>query len=892
MANNGNKNKAPLEGETPQAGTGVAEQANAGAGARPGGDAPGTAAQKPENFASPASQPGLSQSGSSQSGSGQPGSVDAGQSAGLEVPSALAAGFAGQVRPSTTASGKTISSIPSSARPGAMGPGSMVPGAMPPGMAPGAMPGQPAQPAQPQVVAPDPADIEYEQPLIQCLSMLFKWHGRPVSPKVIAAGVPTNDGPLHPSACIRAARSVGLQAKTVYRPTLRQISSLTLPCIILLQNDNACVLLKIEGDTADVMFPENSNEVRTVLTEELEKEYTGYAIFAKPEAKLDKRASGIKLVDKEKWFWGTLRHFMPIYKHVVGASIVVNLLTMCSPLFFMNVYDRVVPNNATATLWMLALGIGISYIFDFMLRNLRSYFVDVAGRNADIILASRLMTQLLSLRLDAKPESTGSLVNNLREFESLRDFFGSTTLLALVDLPFLVIFIVIVGILGGPLVIVPTVAVPIIICAGIFLQRPMQQIAEKGFKENMQKNALLVEIVNGLETVKTTQAESRMQSIWEKVVGMSALSNCHNKRMANLSVTITILTTQLVSVFVIIWGVYLINDKTLSMGGLIASNMLAGRAMAPLSQVASMLSRLQQSRMALKSLDQLMKMPTERTPDDSYVEFGQLEHSLGLESVSFKYPNSQRFSLENVNIHINPGEKVGIIGRMGSGKSTFGRLCVGLFQPTEGAVRMGGVDVRQMDTVTLRSRIGYVSQDNYLFYGTVRENISFGTVNADDRMILRAANIAGVTDFVRGHPAGFGMQVGERGMSLSGGQRQSVAIARALLRDPDIIILDEPSSNMDNSSELALKQRLAATMGNKTLILITHRMSMLDLVDRLVVMDGGRIVADGPKNAVLNALRNEQVRAAQSPYARRVAQAAANAEQNKGPAPQPGPAGA
>lgn len=291
--------------------------------------------------------------------------------------------------------------------------------------------------------------------------------------------------------------------------------------------------------------------------------------------------------------------------------------------------------------------------------------------------------------------------------------------------------------------------------------------------------------------------------------------------------------------------------------------MLAGRSMAPLSQLAGMFARLQQSRMALKALDQLMELPTEKVVEDGYIEFGELEPSVQLEGLSFKYPNSERFALENVNMNIRPGEKVGIIGSMGSGKSSLGRLCMGLFQPTEGAVKMGGVDIRQIDTTTLRSRFGYVSQDNYLFYGTVRDNIAFGTVNVDDRMILRAANIAGVTDFVRNNPAGFGMQVGERGMNLSGGQRQSVAIARALLRDPDILIMDEPSSNMDNASEARLKQRLAATMQNKTVILITHHLSMLDLVDRLVVMEAGRILADGPKNDVLNYLRQQQLKAQQ-----------------------------
>lgn len=711
---------------------------------------------------------------------------------------------------------------------------------------------------------PDPSDVDYDPPLIQCLAGLFKLYGKPVSTRLLVAGLPKSSGPLHPSAAIRAARAAGLRAKTVYRPTLAQISPLTLPCILLLQGEKACILSSLGQEDVVALFPENGMEERSVSREALEAEYLGYAVYAKPEPRLDKRASEIKLLDSKKWFWGTLAHFLPIYKHVFGASILVNLLAVAGPLFFMNVYDRVVPNHATDTLWMLAIGIGLAYVFDFLLRNLRSYFVDVAGRNADIVLASKLMQHLLSMRLDVKPDSTGSLANNLREFESLREFFGSTTLMALVDLPFLIFFLVLIVLIGGPVAIIPMVAVPLVICAGLFMQFPLQQVTEQGFKENMQKNALLVEIINGLETIKTTMAEGRIQHAWERVVGMSAASNNHTKRMSNLSVTLTIVITQLVSVLVIIWGVYRISEGLLSMGGLIACNMLAGRAMAPLSQVASMLTRLQQSRMALKSLDLLMNLETEKPETGQYIDFGHLEHSLTLESLSFKYPGTERFALENVSIVIRPGEKVGVIGRMGSGKSTLGRMCVGLFKPTEGAVKLGGVDIRQLDMVELRSRIGYVSQDNYLFYGTVRENISFGTMNADDRMVLRAANIAGVTDFVRAHPAGFGMSVGERGMSLSGGQRQSVAIARALLQDPDILIMDEPSSNMDNSSELALKQRLAATLGNKTLLLVTHRLSMLDLVERVVVMDSGRIVADGPKNAVLNALRNEQLRVAGS----------------------------
>lgn len=715
-------------------------------------------------------------------------------------------------------------------------------------------------------MGPDPSQIDFNPPLVQCLALMFKLYNRPIAANIITARLPAGQGSHRPSSILRAARSLGLECSIVSKPELSQISPMTMPCILMLQNEQACVLASLERETATVYFPEQGSAPFRVNRGELENEYIGYAIYAKLEAKLDDRASRIQLLKTKQWFWGTLLNFLPIYKHVVLASLIINMLTLCSPLFTMNVYDRVVPNglNAEETLWALAIGITIAYVFDFLLRNLRSYFVDVAGRNADVILASRLMQQVLSMRLDAKPDSTGSLVNNLREFESLREFFSSTTMTALIDIPFLLIFLFIIWFIGGPVVVIPVLAIPIVLGIGVFLQFPMQATTEKGFKENMQKNALLVEIINGLETVKTSMAEGRMQNLWEKVVGMSALSNANSKKMVNISLTSTVLLTQLVSVGVIIFGVYRHSENLITMGGIIACNMLAGRAMAPLSQLAGMFARLQQSRMALKALDQLMHLPTENVANDSYVEFGHLDHSLALEELSFKYPQSERYALENINMEIRPGEKIGIIGSMGSGKSTLGRLCVGLYQPSEGAVKMGGVDIRQIDTTTLRSRFGYVSQDNYLFYGTVRENIAFGASNVDDRMILRAANIAGVTDFVRNNPAGFGMQVGERGMNLSGGQRQSVSIARALLRDPDILIMDEPSSNMDNFSENMLKHRLAATMGGKTVIIITHRLSMLALVERLIVMDHGRVYADGPKNDVLNLLQQEQVRAAQA----------------------------
>lgn len=718
------------------------------------------------------------------------------------------------------------------------------------------------RPSAPEHFAPSPKNVDYEHALLRSLCTMFRLLGKPVSINVLKSFLPVRQGELKPAACIRSASHAGMDARMVLRKSVADISVLTLPCILLLKGGHSCVLTAVDDEEATVIFPESGEREQQVPLERLENEFAGYAMYCKLHKRLDKRASSIKLLKTKRWFWGTIWNFMPIYKHVIVASLVTNLLVIASPLFFMNVYDRVVPNNALETLWVLAVGIIIAYTFDFLLRNLRSYFVDVAGRNADIVLASRLLQHLMGMRLDNKPDSTGALANNLREFESLREFFSSTTLLALVDLPFLFIFILIIYFIGGPLAFIPAIAVPVVTIAGILLQYPFQRVVEAGYKEAAQKNALLIEIINGLETVKTSQAEGRMQHLWERVVGMSAESNQQAKRLANLSVTFSFLSAQLVSVGIIVWGVYLIADGRLTMGALIGCNILAGRAMAPLSQIAAMLSRLQQSRMALKSLDMLMKAPLERSEDQTYFDYSGLSHDIRLEQLTFKYPGAERYALENVNLHIRPGERVGVIGKMGSGKSTLGRLCVGLYQPVEGAVKVGGVDIRQLDVADLRARTGYVSQDNYLFYGSVRDNIALGQPDLDDRMILRAATLAGVTEFVRTHPAGFGMPVGERGMALSGGQRQAVVIARALLHDPEILIMDEPSSNMDNSAEYNLKKRLASIIAGKTLILVTHRMSMLDLVDRLVVLDHGKVVADGPKDKVLEALASEQVRTA------------------------------
>jgi ATP-binding cassette subfamily C protein LapB len=704
------------------------------------------------------------------------------------------------------------------------------------------------------VSVPLSSEVDFIHLLLRSLSTLLRLKGRIVSPSFLLAGLADTDKATA-GACLRAATGAGFQGKILYRPELGDISVLTLPCILLLDGDHCCVLLLLGEDAAEVILPENGEEVTLISREDLAQQYCGYAIFGSLENRLDARVEKLSLVRPASWFWGVLRHFMPVYRHVAAASLVINLIAVTSPLFVMNVYDRVVPNNALETLWVLAIGISIAYAFDFLLKSLRTHFVDVAGHNADIILSSSLLDKVLSMRMEARPESTGALVNNLREFESLREFFSSSTLLALIDLPFLCIFLILIHSIGGVLVVLPLAAMPLMFVVGLLLQLRARHAAEHGHRHNMQKNALLTEIVNALETVKISLAGSRMQRLWEDVIRISAKATVTSHKYHSMAISFSTTISQMVSVGMIVWGVYLIRDNEMTMGGLIGCNILVSRAMAPLLQLAALLTRLQGSLVSLSALNAVMALPSEDQEDRICMDFGILPPAFTLEGLSFAYPGAERAALDRIHLHIGAGEKVGVIGRMGSGKSTLGKMLVGLYRPTEGAVKLGGVDIRQLSSSDLRCRVGFLPQEVVLFYGTIRDNIALGDPSINDHLVARAAELSGTAVFVKNHPAGFGAQVGEQGRNLSGGQRQAVGLARALVHDPEILILDEPTSNMDAGSEQRIQTRLASIIKDKTVLLITHRLSMLRIVDRLVVMEGGRIVRDGPREEVLRAMR-------------------------------------
>ena len=700
--------------------------------------------------------------------------------------------------------------------------------------------------------------------LLFCLEVLSRLLERPMSAAAFRAGLPLEEDKMSPDHFIRAAAKAGLSARLVHKK-LSDISNYTLPCVLLLDGDKACILAEVsEKGEAKIILSESGNGMTTLALKDLDILYSGYAIFARPLYQYDNRSSDLDVEKPKSWFWSVIWKFWPVYSKVALAAILVNMFAISSPLFTMNVYDRVVPNGNRAidTLIVLSIGIGIVFIFDFILKNLRVYFVDAAGKNADIILASRLLEHVMGIQLGSRPASSGSFANQLREFETLRDFFSSATLVALIDLPFIAFFIGVIYLLGGPVAWVPIVAIPVIIAGSLIIHIPLSAWVRRSFRESAQKHALLVETINGLETIKSFGAEGEIQKDWERFVAQSADSSRYLKFFSTLAMNWSGLVQQLGYVSVIIVGVFLIGEGELTMGGLIACSILSARAMAPLGQVVGLLTRFNQSKTALDALDQVLALPVERPQGKRFLHRPKLTGKIDFCDVTFSYPEQKTTALKNFNLTINAGEKVGFLGRIGSGKSTFEKLLLNLYEPQEGSIKIDGTDIRQIDPADLRANIGHIPQDIYLFYGSVKDNILLGSRNVDNEALLKAAEIAGVLNFVRDHPEGFDMQVGEGGTRLSGGQRQSIAVARALVRNPSIYMMDEPTAMMDHASETGLLNRLRPHIEDKTLLLVTHRMPLVRLVNRLIIVDAGRIVADGPRDEIIKALSKSQIRGA------------------------------
>ena len=693
-----------------------------------------------------------------------------------------------------------------------------------------------------------------EDPLLECLEFLTRHHGRPRTGEVLKAGLPDSDGPLMPRLFVRAAERAGFRARVVRR-RLAAIGKHVLPAVLILDEGRASVLLEYaEGAKIRVFSPETGGAVELLDIDDLKDSYTGYVILVRPEARLGIKDGADDIPRPRAWFWGTISRNWWSYVQVLVAAALINLFALTTPLFIMTVYDRVIPNNAFETLYVLALGVGMVLGFDFLMKSLRGYFIDAAGKRADVMLACRIFDQVLDMRVEAKPASAGAFANTLREFETIRDFFTSATLATFVDLPFIVLFIAVIWLISGPVALVLAVAVPVVLFFGMLIQIPLNVVVRRNLREAEHKHGVLVETISGLETIKSIGAEGRMRRLWEDVVGLTASSSQKSRALSLSAVNFAALVQQLTSVDVVVYGVHLVAAGEMTVGALIACVILGSRAIAPLGQVAQLLTRFHQSMVSLKALDRLMNSPVERPPSKSFLHRPTLKGAIAFNDVGFTYPERDTPALIGVGFTIGAGERVGLIGRVGSGKSTVAKLILGLFEPSAGAITIDGTDIRQIDPIDLRKAIGYVPQDQFLFRGTIHDNITAAAPHADDDAALRAAGLAGIDDFVNRNPLGYDVAVGERGEGISGGQHQAVTIARALIRDPGILVLDEPTNAMDSRSESALARRLGEYLSGRTLVLMTHRASLLPLVDRVIVLDDGRVVADGPRAKVMEAL--------------------------------------
>lgn len=694
--------------------------------------------------------------------------------------------------------------------------------------------------------------------LLESLVIIAKAHGIAATSNSLAAGLPILANQLTPKVFARAAKRANLTSQWVERD-LVSLNKALFPLILLLENNQTCVLLSLEQSQAKVVFPELPDSAVMLSTSELASRYSGRAVYVRPMERFDARTADVVKKHQGHWFWQVIADYKYLYRDVLLTALLINIFALAAPLFTMSIYDRVVPNQATDTLWVLSIGMLIAISADLVLRMMRAWFVELAASRMDVTLSATIMERVLGMRLSHRPQSVGSFAAGLQSFESIRQFVSSATLLALVDLPFVLIFFAVICLISWPLIFPILLGVLVMVIYTAAVQKKMHQLSDESMQAGAQRNAVLIESLSSMETLKTLVAESRMQSIWEKSVLIASHIGVKMRLLSNSVTTGTLWLQQFILILVMIAGVYLIVNGHLTQGGLIACYMLASRIMSPVAQTAGLMMQYHSAATALASLNQIMEKPVERPVASQWISRPQFQGAIEFKNVNFRYAEEDRDVLRSISFSIQPGEHVAILGRNGSGKTTLEKLIAGLYQPDSGTVLIDGIDIRQIDPAELRRNMGCVAQEVDLFFGSLRDNIAMGMPQASDEQILEAVRLSGLTDFVNQHPLGLAMPVGEHGKLLSGGQRQSVTLARALLIDPPILLMDEPTGSMDHTSEEECKKRIAEFAVGKTLVVITHRTSLLELVNRIIVMDAGKIVADGPKDQVVEALRQGRI---------------------------------
>jgi ATP-binding cassette, subfamily C, bacterial LapB len=701
----------------------------------------------------------------------------------------------------------------------------------------------------------DSAPSREIDPVLDCLAFLARQADRPSSPVLLRAGLALSDKGTLPFHQIEPAlEQVGMRGEPVIRK-LKGWPLQRLPAILELDDERAAVLLETRAGDGLIYAP-GIAEPMWVSLDEIEPAYAGRAIFV--EADPTRERDGERPWDKAKrthWFWSEVWKERKQFWPVMLAALIVNLLALAVPLFTMNVYDRVIPNKAIPTLWVLALGVAIALAFDFTLRLARSKLVDEIGRTLDAKLSQKLFEKVMNIPMSDRSGSTGALAKRVSEYELVRDFFASTTVVLLVDISFLILFLILITVLAGWLVIVPIVGIAAMAFAGFTLQKGMGQTALDAQADSSLQHSVLVESIGGIETLKASGAEGQMLGRWRRFSSMSAATQEAMRRKTSVAVNLASLSQQLISVGLLIGGFYQFNEGNMSMGAIIAIVMLAGRAMAPVGQFAFLITRAKQALTTMDSLQQMMEAPDERKAAARSIVPEIRVGKIDLAHVNFRYPQAANDALSDISLKIEPGERIGIIGRVASGKSTLGRVLCGLYAPTDGVMTVDGLDSRQYHPHQIRDSFRYVGQDSELFSGTVRDNLMLGAAKAEDQQLVDAVIRSGADIFLSRDAAGFDLPVGERGSRLSGGQKSLLVLARALVSPSKLLFLDEPTGAMDTQTETYFIEHLKNALGkDQTLIVSTHRHQMLSIIDRLIVIDGGRIFADGPRDQILATL--------------------------------------
>ena len=698
---------------------------------------------------------------------------------------------------------------------------------------------------------PDPVAAPVHDALEACLRAVLAWQERPMSSASLRARVAGGREVWTTETLLEAADSLGYDVEEgvfdAGRPALPP-----LPAIAPTRQGTALALLSTheEGQVL-VVDPAAGEKPAPLALDEVYDRLAGptYSLALRDipvtDAVTGAPLERAPLGRHGHWFWGPIVRSRGVYAQVALAALLVNVFALASSIFSMIVYDRVIPNNATETLMALLVGVGIIFFSDFIIRTVRGYFLDLASARTDGAIADALFEQILDAQMKTRRGSSGALASTLKEFESIRDFLTSATLTTFIDVPFALIFIVVIWMIGGPMAWVVLIAIPVMLLAGLAVQPGMSKLIKESQEDGHHKHAILVETLNGLETIKALGAGALLRKRWQEAVAHQSQVGLKSRFLAQLATNVAALAQQAVQVAVVTVGALLMAEGQLGMGAIIACTILSGRAVAPMAQVTQLLTRINQTLHSYKLLDNFMNQAREHPHGHSTMAREKFQGAIEFRNVTFTYPGAAKPSLQDVSFQIAPGERVAILGKVGSGKTTVAKLILGLYQPDSGAVLIDGVDVRQLDPADLRRALGVVLQDVWLMGGTVRQNIALGADFPTDAEVLHAAQVAGVEEFVRLHPQGYGMRLGERGEGLSGGQRQAVALARALVSKPAILVFDEATSAMDAASETAVLQRLAQEIGPRTFVTITHKASLLQMVRKIIVLEQGKVAAQG-----------------------------------------------